>query len=186
MKANDIIEFAKIMVVLSEVYGDGKPPSDIKNEVYFSALKNYEIDTIKNAAERMIINRVYPSFPKPAEIIQEIEGTKENQATQAWIKTVEAIRHYGNYTSVKFDDPVIHGVIEFMGGWPETGLWTDEELKWKQREFERLYGIIQARGKNPEYLPGIVEISNTSKGYDKQEGVVMIGNFEPERLRLVR
>lgn len=177
MKAEDIEYFAKIMIMLSEVYGDGREPSDLKKEVYFSALKRYDIGVLKHAIEHMIMVRVFPSFPKPGEIIQEIEGTKQSRAVMAWTEVVDAIRKTGPYVSVKFTDPVIHSVIEFMGGWPSLGDWLEDELKWKQKEFERLYEAMSnsPRGKAPGYLPGIHELQNSNAGYLVDRKVVTIG-----------
>jgi hypothetical protein len=160
MESTDIMDFTKIMCTLSEVYGDGRPPSDLKNEVYFSALKQYDIGTLKRGIERMVMTRVFPSFPKPGEIVHEIDGSKEERGVSAWGKVVDAIRRVGPYQSVSFDDPIIHAVIDFMGGWPATGDWLEEELKWKQKEFERLYSIMEARGSDKKYLPGIHEMTN--------------------------
>lgn len=176
MESNDIMDFTKIMCVLSEVYGDGRPPSDLKNEIYFTALKQYSIDTLKHAIERMVTSRVFPSFPKPGEIIQEIEGAKEDHAVIAWVEVVGAIRRIGSYQSVAFADPTIHAVIEFMGGWPATGEWLEDDLKWKQREFERLYPIMKSRGCGKKYLPGICEISNGTHGYHGIDNPVLIGS----------
>ena len=59
-----------------------------------------------------------------------------------------------------FGDPIIHAVIQFMGGWPTTGDWLEDEMVWKQKEFERLYAVIKARGSDMIYLPGIIELQN--------------------------
>jgi len=182
MKATDIEDFALLMAVLSEVYGDGRPPSEVKTEVYFSSLKRYDMKTLKKGIERMITTRVFPSFPKPGEIIQEIEGTQESRAIDAWGKVVNAIKRVGPYQSVNFGDPVIHSVIEFMGGWPATGDWLEDELKWKQRDFERLYGIMQGRGSEIKYLPGICEIANDANGFHGRDEIICIGHDERKQI----
>lgn len=183
MQNNDLNKFAKLMMAISEVFDGGKAPSELKMEIYFQALKGYDIETLQRSMERMIATRIYPSFPKPGEIIQEIEGAKEDQALLAWGEVVEAIKHTGPYQSVRFKDPTIHAVIEFMGGWPTTGDWLEDELKWKQKEFERLYGIMKTRGTDKKYLPGICEISNGAKGLTGKDKVVLIGS-EPTQRRI--
>lgn len=160
MKKADLIKFAEIMAGLAEVYDGGRPPTAIKIEIYFKALEIFPIQDIKNAVEKMFASRVYPSFPKPAEIIQEIQGTTEDRATTAWIEMITALRRIGTYESVEFTDPVIHSVIQFMGGWPDTGNWLEADLKWKQKEFERLYTIMAKNDNHPRYLPGIFEGQN--------------------------
>lgn len=182
MQHRDLAEFAKLMMILSEVFDGGKVPSELKMEIYFEALKQYEIDSLKRAIERMIMVRVYPSFPKPGEIVQEIEGVKEDRAVIAWVEVVGAIRAVGPYQSVKFNDQTIHAVIEFMGGWPATGDWLEDELKWKQKEFEKLYAIMQIRGEKRSYLPGICEIKNEANGYPRRDKVIEVGKQETYKL----
>lgn len=171
-----MLEFAKIMAVLAEVYDGGTPPTKLKIEIYSKALSNTPIEEIKKAVEKMIVTRVFPSFPKPAEIIQEIRGKAEDAAAVAWIKVVDTIRRVGNYESVMFDDPIIHEVLDFMGGWPSTGEWLESELKWKQKEFERMYSILQVNSrKSIPYLPGIIEMQNSARGYKPTHQVIKIG-----------
>lgn len=166
MTKRDHVEFARIMMALSEVFDGGREPSPVKVELYFQALREFRIEEIGEAARVMMKTRVYPSFPKPAEIIQEINGTAEDWATTAWLLVSGAIRRHGSYESVAFDDKVIHSVIDAMGGWPQLCQAREEELKWKQKEFERLYGVISAReGQHPQHLPGLIEMDNRAKGY---------------------
>jgi hypothetical protein len=178
----DEIKFKQYMTTLGELFD--RPMTSLLTTLYWKVMEPFTDEECERAFKEILFSAKF--FPKPAEFIEVLRGNESDLVAQAWIKTVEAIRHYGNYASIKFDDPVIHAVIEFMGGWPETGNWTDDELKWKQREFERLYGIMQARGKHPEYLPGLIETTNRAKGYDKQEEIIMIRNFETERKRLAK
>ncbi len=184
MKKQDKTRFAKVMAVLSEIFDQGKEPSEFKIELYFQALADYEIGIIERAAAVVIKTRVYSALPKPGEIIQEIRGTVSNQATLAWLVVLETVKHVGHYQSVKFADPVIHGVIDAMGGWIRlAGDMTTDEEKWKQKEFEKLYEVLakNPRDKNPEYLPGLIEINNAANGYEVEAGVVKIGY---ERLQI--
>jgi hypothetical protein len=162
MKKTDLEKFAVIMAMLAEVFNDGKEISKNKVELYFKALEKYEIDKISLAASNMIQARVYPSFPKPAEILQEINGTNADRATEAWIGVLNTVKNVGNYQSVKFADPVIHSVINVMGGWDNlASTMTVDEEKWKQKEFERLYQVMNRRGNHSKYLPGTHELNNT-------------------------
>lgn len=177
-------EFAAKMAILSEVFDDAREISKLKMEVYFRALEKYEIDQISKAISAMITERIYPSFPKPAEIVREIEGKKEDKGALAWIQVLGALRHCGVWDSAKFSDPVIHSVIQAMGGWIELGetLTVDQE-KWKGKEFERLYAIMSARGgKHPGYLVGIHERDNAARGYHPGPVINMIGFDEAIRM----
>lgn len=184
MQARDHKQFAVMMATLAEVFNDGKEVSKIKMEIYFKALEKYPIDHISGAISEMIKSRVYPSFPKPAEIIQEINGKVENRSTEAWLQVLEAVRQIGNYQSVKFSDSVIHSVVQVMGGWPQLCMMENVEVKWRQKEFERLYEVISSSrdGKHPDYLPGTFEIENFKKGFDVKLTVVRIGFDKKPRM----
>ena len=177
MKKQDKTRFAKVMAVLAEIFDQGQEPSEFKIELYFQALAEYEIKVIERAAAAITKTRVYPAFPKPGEIIQEIQGTASNQATMAWLDVLSTVKRIGNYQSVKFSDPVIHGVIEAMGGWIRlAGEMTADEEKWKQKEFERLYEILSKYSRSfSSYLPGLCEIQNAVCGYEGKADIVNIG-----------
>jgi hypothetical protein len=184
MQKHNEKKFAELMVVLAEVYDDGRPPSKLKMEVYFQALKQFGIDEIEKAVKGLIYTRTTASFPKPAEIIQEIKGTTSNHATLAWLEVLEKVKRVGHYENVNFSDPMIYGVIEVMGGWVRfAGDMTADDEKWKQREFEKLYEVLSKnpRGNSPEYLPGLIEIQNAANGYGVKRKIVSIG---AERLKI--
>lgn len=186
MLAIDYEKFAVMMATLAEVFNDGKEISKIKTEIYFKSLEQYPIEHISQAITQMINTRVYPSFPKPAEILQEINGKAENRATEAWLDVLNAVARIGNYQSVKFSDPVIHSVVQAMGGWPQLCQMESQEEHWKQKEFERLYGVIASRdGKHPEYLPGTVEMENHRTGFVRELEVIRIG-FDKQRIKMIQ
>ncbi|MDD5414634.1 MAG: DUF6475 domain-containing protein [Smithellaceae bacterium] len=163
------------MTVLCELYD--KTPSPLLIGIYWKALEPFTDEQCETAFNSIICSSRF--FPKPADFIEFLQGTNQDKATQAWIKTVNAIRKYGNYTSVKFDDPVIHAVIEFMGGWANTGEWHDDNLRWKEKEFLQLYKVMEKRGEPyPLHLPGLIEVINQSKGYDVQNEIAFIGRHK--------
>jgi len=175
------IKFREYMATLGELFD--KPITPLLTSLYWKTLEPFTDEECEGAIEEILLSAKF--FPKPAEFMERLRGKEQDKATVAWIKLVDGIRSKGPYRSVKFDDPVIHAVIEFMGGWPSTGDWLEDEMKWKQREFERLYGIMQGQRNYPKYLSGIVEMMNNANGYEIQEEVALIGNFEPVRLRIV-
>lgn len=80
-----------------------------------------------------------------------------------------AMRRVGAYRSVVFDDPIIHLVVERMGGWPKLCSMADDEWKFLRRDFERIYDAT-CREPVPidqisKRLPGIFELSNAANGH---------------------
>ena len=182
MVDRDAEQFAGIIASLSEVFGSGEPSKTLI-KIFWLALLQLDINDIQRAASDIIRTRVYPSLPKPADIIEAIRGTSTDRATGAWIKVIGTLRGVGSYQSVKFDDPVIHSCIEMMGGWPDMGNMLIDDEKWKQREFEKLYAIMEKRGNHPAHLAGRFEIDNTARGYlEDVEPPVQIGLEETKQI----
>ena len=171
---NDARKFKEYMTVLCELFD--KPVSGMLTSVYWKALQPFTDDECKRAFEAVMAQSRF--FPKPVDFIEILRGKAEDRAAAAWIKVVEAVRRIGPWQSVAFDDPVIHSVFKFWGGWPVVANWQEAELKWKQKEFERLYGIMATGGGggHPSYLPGLSEIKNAADGFDVKAEVVRIGH----------
>lgn len=56
--------------------------------------------------------------PNPIDIATSLQEVKSDAATQAWRKVVGAVQHVGAYKDIRFDDGLIHLVIQGLGGWP--------------------------------------------------------------------
>jgi hypothetical protein len=174
----DEVKFKEYVAALCEIHD--KTISSLRMSLYWKTLEPFSDEECERAFKELIFSSKF--FPKPAHFIELLRGKKEDQATRAWVKVLNAVKRYGNYVSIRFDDPIVHSVVCAMGGWPQLGLMKIEEEKWRQREFERLYEVLSQEGEHPEYLPGICEIENSAKGYDVKAEIVKIG-FE-DKLRL--
>ena len=147
-------------------------------EIYWVSLESFNDSDVELAFKRLIATVKF--FPKPAEIIEAISGPQNSVALSAWVAVSWAIEHVGGYNSIRFgQDPVIHSVIEAMGGWPDLCNISSKEMVWKQREFERLYQMLsghQQRAKHPEYLCGLVELENGGFYDDYTSAPVLVDN----------
>jgi hypothetical protein len=86
----------------------------------------------------------------------------------------------GTYQDVVFDDPIIHRVIEDMGGWISFGNKREDEWPFVQNHFENRYRGFVMREEIPEYqarLIGIANAQNAQNGFP-QNLPVLIGNRE--------
>jgi hypothetical protein len=97
-----------------------------------------------------------------------------------------AVKHIGSYQSIVFDDPLIHAVIEAMGGWIELCAMQLDELPFKAREFQKRYmGFIQKAPKRyPKYCCGIAEGENLRLGYKAQPRVIVGDIHKAEQVML--
>lgn len=137
--------------------------------------------------------------PRLADLTRLLEGSTQTQGMRAWAKVDRAIRSVGQYQSVVFDDPLIHVVIDDMGGWVALCTTTVEQLPFRAREFERSYAAWKLRREVPTYparLIGRSEAENRMHGYaiappifvgdpEKAALVHEVGSHEPS-LRITR
>lgn len=163
--------FKQYMTALCEIHN--KTTSTLLLSLYWKVLEPFTDEQCEEAFKQLIYEGKF--FPKPADFNEILRGSKEDRAVIAWGEVVEAIRRTGPYQSVCFADTTIHSVIEFMGGWPATGDWPESELKWKQKEFERLYAIMKDKGSDKKYLPGIQEIENAANGFEINPPIMIGG-----------
>lgn len=186
MVAEDFDRFHEGMVGVMSFYG--KDLSRFALDVWWNALKGYELSAVINAFNRWLTNPDAGQFaPKPSDVIRMLGGRSDDQALTAWAKVSQAVRRVGTYESVVFDDPLIHRVIHEMGGWPSFGTKTEDEWPFVAREFENRYRGYVMRGETPEYLPvmvGLFEMHNANKGL-KVEAPRLIGDAQKaERVML--
>ncbi|GLR26528.1 DUF6475 domain-containing protein [Limnobacter litoralis] len=177
MKPTDFEAFSAMLCAVSEMYG--KTVSEFANSLYWNALQNYELNSVRQAFDRHVKNPDTGQWmPKPADLIRMMQGSTQDSSMLAWSKVDKAVRVVGPYQTVTFDDPVIHRVISDMGGWVDICSKTDAEWPFVQREFENRYKGYATRGEIPEHLPslaGIADAENLKQGHQMQP-VTLIGN----------
>lgn len=157
-------KFLKLMMVLSELHG--REISDTLMDVYWEVLKAYQDEVAIRALNQVIASCRF--FPKPADILDHIHGNREDAATEAWLKVDKAMRHNGNYQSINFGDPKIHNCIELLGGWHYLGTLTEDEWKWKRKEFESAYRSIRSLA-GPNHVAGLFEMDAAKNGFERKE-----------------
>jgi hypothetical protein len=175
MQKSDEGKFFEIMTGLGELYG--KEVSSSVMELWFRALEGYDIEAISAAASAHVSNPDNGQFfPKPADIVKMISGTSKDSAFIAWSKVEKAVERVGSYHSVVFDDPIIHKVIQDMGGWIVFGEKTYDEWPFVKNEFiTRYQGYKSKSGQidHPGKLIGIHEANNRKTGHEVAEPVLI-------------
>ena len=125
MTDHDHERFAQVLQVLAEAMGETLAPARVA--IYFKVLSRFEIEALERAAYIHIERSKF--FPKPAELIELIEGTIDDKAVLAWSRTLRAIETVGTYESVDFGDAILHATITAMGGWTEAWRWERMDSK---------------------------------------------------------
>ena len=186
MTQDDFEKFEDLLSGVGEIYG--KTLSEFALSMWWGALKKYDLAAIRDALSRHVINPDNGQFmPKPADVVRMIGGTSTDSAMIAWTKVDKAVRQVGTWQDVVFDDPIIHRVIEEMGGWISFGKKTEDEWPFVSREFETRYRGYSSRGIVPECQPvliGMANASNSFNGFDCCKPV-LIGNHLEKRAKLI-
>jgi hypothetical protein len=179
MHNNDIDKFFVMLNGISDYYG--KQISKGVMRLYWEGLRQYDFEAVEKAFWTHTQNPDTGQFmPKIADVAKYLKGRTVDQASQAWSKVDKAIRIVGTYQDVVFDDPIIHRVIEDMGGWISFGNKREDEWPFVQNHFENRYRGFVMREEMPEYqarLIGIANAQNAQNGFP-QNLPVLIGNRE--------
>ncbi len=169
MDKKDMPRFGELMTWLAQTFNNHISHIDVEN--YWRFLKSYPLKSVEQA----IINYCrspdgHAFMPKPGEIITYIEGNSMNQATQAWTKVLRANKRIGAYTTVVFDDPIIHAVIYDMGGWIKLCEMKEADTPFRAREFEKRYSyyLINKPRAYPKQLVGLFDAKNKMDGFAEE------------------
>lgn len=151
--------------------------------VWWQACQPFDMEQVAKAITRHATDPEHGQFaPKPADIVRILAGTATDRSLLAWGKVFDAIRRVGGYRSVAFDDPVIHSVIEDMGGWTKLCRLDLDDMPFTQKRFCETYRAITRSDHRafPPYLPGESEVSNAKLGFSAAQPV-LIGNSDAAR-----
>jgi hypothetical protein len=183
MQLSDSVAFRQLLTGIGLLYG--KTLHENLIDIYWQALKHLEFAEVHAALQAHVQNPDKGQFmPKPADVIEYLQGSSETQALQAWTQVVKALREVGAYRSVIFDDPLIHRVIRDMGGWIALGHSKTSELPFLAREFEKRYRalVLHPPADCPHQLTGIYEQQNRLNGHAPPDPVLIDKNPSATKL----
>lgn len=176
--SRQVEEFANLFTGVAEYYEKELSPSGLK--VLMLGLQRFQLSDIKRACSIHMQNPDNGQFmPKVADIVRIIDGDTGSQAGQGWIKADKALRIQGPYRDICFDDPIIHRVIDDMGGWVHFCTRSNsEEYKYQKLEFEKRYRSYAGKPlpEYPKLLTGMASHQNSVKGYSRRELPALIGD----------
>jgi hypothetical protein len=166
MKNSELEAFSELLTGALEVYS--QRTSKLVINIWWNALEKYDFSIVEQAFGDHIVDPDVGQFaPKPANIIRNIEGSRETRAMLAWAKVYKAIRGVGGGSTVCFDDRFIHATIGDMGGWPRLCKTEEDEIPFKAKEFEKRYNSLSKHGVKefPRKLVGHYESTNLAQGF---------------------
>ena len=167
MRADDFDAFRELLGEVHDFYR--QPVSSFVADVWWNAMRPYDLDTVRKALSRHVMNPDSGQFvPKPADVVKMLGGTTKDAALVAWSRVQKAIRDFGTWATVVFDDPVIHRTIEDLGGWTWLGDQSEDELPFVEKRFCDHYRAHKTRGlaDYPPKLMGRIDTANLAAGYE--------------------
>lgn len=176
MTDQDKREFKELITSVLAFYR--QDASTFALQVWWAACEHYDMEQVRRALNAHAVDPERGQFaPKPADIVKALAGTKTDRARVAWGKAFDAMQRVGAYRSVVFDDPVIHAVIEDLGGWTKVCRSDMDELSHLERRFCEAYRAYSGRADMafPAKLIGEFEAVNRHEGR-KVAPPVLIGD----------
>lgn len=165
MRAEDKVALSAMLAKVMSVYGKQITTGFV--DVFFDALAGYDIESVRRGLNAHVQNPDSGQFaPKPADVVRLIDGTSQDQGMQAWSRVDKAVRRVGPYQSVVFDDPIVHRVLDDMGGWVKLcTARSEEDYKFQGLEFARRYrAFVIAGGVGDDYPKHMIGISEAESG----------------------
>ena len=183
MNDNDFDAFA-------DTYGGawelaGKSISESAIMMAFEMLRSFTLEQVQSGIHSHMSTpslAKYSPAPKPADVVRQIKGDSETRSLSALTLARKAVAHGGCYRTVVIGDPLIHMVIDDMGGWIKfcNDPQNDREATFQGKEFTRRYegycNSMPAHGTPIPRLVGISERDNAANGYEHREDLMLIGD----------
>lgn len=183
MHANDRIAFHQLLTSIGALYQQSLHEGVIA--IWWRVLSHIEFQSVRQALNAHVVHPDKGQFmPKPADVIEHLEGSTESQALKAWSLVAKAMREVGGYSSVIFPDARIHAVIRDMGGWIALCQSKLVDLPFRAREFEKRYQAMVRHppADCPHQLTGFLEQQNRLDGYLPPEPIRIGENIQPTLL----
>lgn len=187
MQANDRKAFQGLLADAMAFYRQDVSPFALS--VWWQACQAFSLEQVTKALTAHAMDPERGQFaPKPADLVRLLQGTRTDRALLAWGKVLDAIQRVGAYSSVAFDDGVIHAVIEDLGGWVAVCRSEIGDLPFVERRFCESYRAYAMRGGEvafPASLPGAHAATNSLQGYGNTAPVLIGDAAKAQRVLAV-
>lgn len=180
----DKTKFSKCMLGLGELYD--KQITEFVADMYYEVFKDYDYEQFNKAVMKCIRTHKYNTLPKPADILEFLEGSAQDKSLIAWLKAKEAVRKGGYIATIVFDDPIISHCLNELGGWQWFCNVQIDELPFVEKRFRDLYNTLSKKENiRPVRLVGFIESKNRELNYsDSIPEPTKIGFKEDKKLGL--
>lgn len=150
------------MTLLCELVGH--EASEFLYRAYYTVLQDLTDEQFEEAVFEALRVQKWSKLPMPGQLLEYIHGKPEDMALIALEKVERAFSQAGCYRSVVFDDPLIHAVIQALGGWHNFSFELDE-WAFRRKDFLNTYrAFIGKDVPTPLRLAGRTELDPMNRG----------------------
>lgn len=182
----------RILKTMFDVHGVGRGlDRESKRDVmlmWLQALADLTPEEVLTAVNRF--NNECREYPTPARLRGYATSARiasvEQRAEIGWAQLHAAIKKYGGYTSVDFEDRVINAAVRQLGGWEQVSAVKTLDVVWLKKDFLKAYETVcQTAIGDASPLRGITNGTNGSQGH-KLDEVVRIETSLPQHVAAAR
>lgn len=178
MQNSDKSSFHELMLGAGELYG--KEITKPLLRIYFNALEDLSLEQVEQSFTKHTksTDQAGSFFPKPADLIRQINGTSkhneqalDDKAEIAWHVIEGEIRRIGSHSTLRMEDRQALAAVKAIGGWKKICGLTISELTWAHKEFVAAYKNYERTDVNllPDKLPGRIFLENNKR--DQSSGM---------------
>lgn len=159
-------------------------------QIYFMTLSDYSYQEVEWAiGQHMKDSKCGSFFPKPADIIRQLDANKpntEDKAALAWNQIIREMRRVGAYGSLKLDDKQALAAIKAVKSWKDLCAMPEKDLTWAKKEFLANYKTYENTPLEllPSSLPGLAEL-HEHKNADKEGFAKIQDGIDKHRAKLI-
>lgn len=151
-------------------------------DVWLNGCAGFSMEEVNRAVMSHIADPERGGYPPLlSDVVRAIKGTPVDRAAAAWGKVYDAMGRIGAYCDVVFDDPVVHAVIEDMGGWAKLCRRETADLSYDIHRFTEHYRALTVRGfaGYPRVLRGDRDVADQFERRNlKEPAPVMVGDLQ--------
>ena len=154
----DKIRFgSQLIPLISEKFE--KTISQAMQDAIWEALKPFEDDQCVKAFNWVFLHGKFFTNLLP-DLMEQLEGTPADEAVMAFEEVRQLVVKYGYYDTVKFNYPGSAATIEHLGGWLQISSMDNEQFKWFEKDFLKIYPTMKKKGSGPDKLLGFHDQNN--------------------------
>ena len=140
MDNKDKKRFSDLMLGMADNFRDTISKEGMK--LRFEMLKEFTIDQVEDAGQKIMRERKYTKMPPVAEFVDAINGQSvsiEMQAEQQWNEIISQIRLVGSYGTPVLCDHITKSLIGRRFSWQNLCHSTENDLRFIRKEFFAAY-----------------------------------------------